>query len=270
MNIRNIASTSRPTPKGNPHPVDTAPAHPTSWAGIGPATSNATVPYLMSDIPFAQSNKKSYTLCSQRFLRGYILGGITVHVFHILLTMSACSDTVNYLTPISAGNMGVPISTIDPCPNVSAGKIDEPTSTIDRCSGAQEFFDVMNTTGTDKISRHGYHWFYGPHFSQYKSKRGLNVLEIGAKEGRSAAGWTKYFDDSKIDMITYGGANNDLNFTQKECELGDCSKVELFEGDQSDTDFLDTVLEKRKDGWDIIIDDASVSKRCSQIYDNIL
>lgn len=131
------------------------------------------------------------------------------------------------------------------------------TTAYDRCASSQEFFDAMHPMGTDKTSRHGYHWFYGPQLQQFRTKPGLKILEIGAKEGRSAAGWTKYFDDATVDMMTYGGAKNDLTFERMECKLGDCSNVTRFEGDQSDTDFLDTVLKQRQGGWDIIIDDAS-------------
>lgn len=95
---------------------------------------------------------------------------------------------------------------------------------------------------------------------RFRTKPDLKILEIGAKEGRSTAGWTKYFSDASVDVITYGGAKNNLAFNRIECKLGDCSKVTRFEGDQSDTDFLDSVLKQRQSGWDIIIDDASVSE----------
>jgi hypothetical protein len=70
---------------------------------------------------------------------------------------------------------------------------------------------------------------------------------------------TRYFEDVKVDILTYGGNEDNIQFKRMECELGDCSKVERFYGDQSNTDFLETVANKRPEGWDIIIDDASVS-----------
>ena len=117
----------------------------------------------------------------------------------------------------------------------------------------------MHPMGTDKTSIHGYQWFYGPTFAPYRHLANLRVLEIGAREGRSVAGWTKYFSNVQVDIVTYGGKDDNFQFTRMECELGDCSKVERFYGDQSDTDFLESIITKRPDGWDIIIDDASVS-----------
>ena len=128
-----------------------------------------------------------------------------------------------------------------------------------RCQHVQNFQSVMHPMGTDKTSIHGYQWFYGPAFAPYRHLANLRVLEIGAREGRSVAGWTNYFANVQVDIMTYGGKEDNLQFTRMECELGDCSKVERFYGDQSDTDFLESVITKRPDGWDIIIDDASVS-----------
>lgn len=159
----------------------------------------------------------------------YLFGGLTVHILHVV---QHSHDDKNYLRTQSE-------------------------DANDRCSSARKFYDAFEPMKTDKIFRHGYHWFYGPKFSEYKSKPGLRILEIGARSGNSAAGWTKYFDDAYVDMMTYGGAENDLTWEPLECKLGDCSKIERFEGDQSDTDFLDTVMKQRSDGWDIIVDDAS-------------
>lgn len=87
----------------------------------------------------------------------------------------------------------------------------------------------------------------------------LNALFFTTNTTTTNTTRTRYFEDVKVDILTYGGNEDNIQFKRMECELGDCSKVERFYGDQSNTDFLETVANKRPEGWDIIIDDASVS-----------
>ena len=54
-------------------------------------------------------------------------------------------------------------------------------------------------------------------------------------------------------MLTYGGNDNKLKFDVHECELGNCDKIHMFFGDQSDTDMLEDMARQRPDGWDIIL-----------------
>ena len=114
-----------------------------------------------------------------------------------------------------------------------------------------------NFLQSDKVFGHGYQFFYGPKLAPFKSKPNLRMLEIGAQAGVSAAGWTQYFDDVFVDMLTYGGNNDEIKFESKACDLGDCSKIHTFYGDQADTDMLHDMMRQRPDGWDIIVDDAS-------------
>ena len=128
---------------------------------------------------------------------------------------------------------------------------------MSRLDQVREFHNVFKQMNTDKTFSHGYHWHYGPHLAPYRNKPNVRLLEIGAQNGHSAAGWSEYFKDASIDMLTYGGNDNKLKFDAHECELGNCDKIHMFFGDQSDTDMLEDMARQRPDGWDIIVDDAS-------------
>ena len=58
-----------------------------------------------------------------------------------------------------------------------------------RCDDVRHFQNIIHPMGTDKTSIHGYQWFYGPAFAPYRFKPDLRILEVGAHEGRSVAGW---------------------------------------------------------------------------------
>ena len=53
------------------------------------------------------------------------------------------------------------------------------------------------------------------------------------------------------ERVTYGGNDDKIKFNSEQCELGDCSKIHIFYGDQSDEDMLDDMIRQRPDGWDI-------------------
>ncbi len=48
---------------------------------------------------------------------------------------------------------------------------------------------IMARTGTDKISRHAYDRYYELHFKDFREKKDLQILEIGAQSGRSIQLW---------------------------------------------------------------------------------
>ena len=129
-----------------------------------------------------------------------------------------------------------------------------PASRIDL---VKEFHSAFKDMGSDKTYSHGYQFFYGPHLAPFQGMTKVKLLEIGAQKGNSAAGWTQYFEDVHVDMLSYGGSRDNLVFEDESCSLGDCSKIHMFHGDQSDTDMLEKMSSERPEGWDIIIDDAS-------------
>lgn len=137
------------------------------------------------------------------------------------------------------------------------GMSDSNTISASRIDQVNEFHSIFKDVNSEKTYNHGYQFFYGPHLASFKSLPNVKLFEIGAKEGRSAAGWTRYFDDVHVDMLTYGGSRDNLVYHDRSCDLGDCSKIHMFHGDQADTDMLQDIMNQRPEGWDIIIDDAS-------------
>lgn len=134
---------------------------------------------------------------------------------------------------------------------------DQPTKSFHE--KVKEFQTAFKVGNSDKISRHGYHWFYGPILDEFRHRPNLSMLEIGAEFGKSAIGWANYFKHNiNIDLYTYNGKDDRMMAFEFECPTKDCDeKVHLFHGDQANTDQLDEMISKRSDGWDIIIDDAS-------------
>lgn len=106
-------------------------------------------------------------------------------------------------------------------------------------------FAKKGMRATDKFWKHNYTHLYDEHLNGDKP---LNILEIGVKRGSSLLMWKKAFPKatvSGIDVKDVSGKrilmrNKDLN---------------LYVGDQADTEFLKTVVEKGK--YDLIVDDGS-------------
>lgn len=98
---------------------------------------------------------------------------------------------------------------------------------------------------TDKIP-HEYLQFYDPVFSEYAEKE-INLLELGILEGGSLMLWRDYFPQGHIFGI-------DLRIPPK---FTNQERIRVFEGSQTDTDFLSKVAANAPGGFDIIIDDAS-------------
>ncbi len=89
----------------------------------------------------------------------------------------------------------------------------------------------------------GYIDVYEKYFENIKDKE-LKILEIGIDKGPSLKVWSEYFKNSKI-----------VGLDIKPIRL-DIKNVELFFGDQTDTKFLTTIVNKYNN-FDIIIDDGS-------------
>ena len=108
---------------------------------------------------------------------------------------------------------------------------------------ARSFEEIGRSTGTDKITQHGYHRFYPIFLEKYRDKP-ISMLEIGTNKNRSLKMWEEYFPLSKIYGIDIG---NEFKY----------ERGEVFKGDQSDVDFLQRVIERIGTEIDLIIDDGS-------------
>ena len=116
---------------------------------------------------------------------------------------------------------------------------------------------IMARVGTDKLTRHAYDRYYELHFKDFRHKKDLSLLEIGAQTGASIRLWAEYFTHaSAIHAVAYGlvDGQDPLKMVCDQYPPG-CSKVLMFNGDQSDQVFLRTIYEKYK--YDIIVDDGS-------------
>jgi hypothetical protein len=89
----------------------------------------------------------------------------------------------------------------------------------------------------------GFIEIYEFYFNQLKEKD-INILEIGIDNGDSLRLWRDYFTRANI---------CGLDIDKKKFSIND---VEIFCGDQSDIEFLSTIVKKYKK-FDIIIDDGS-------------
>jgi hypothetical protein len=117
---------------------------------------------------------------------------------------------------------------------------------------------IMAKTGTDKLTRHAYDRYYDIYFNEFRHKKGLRILEIGAEQGKSIQLWSEYFTDpAAIHGIAYGKTGELVDQKELACDWrpSACDAVKIFRGDQSDPKFLKTIHDKYK--YDIIIDDGS-------------
>ena len=81
------------------------------------------------------------------------------------------------------------------------------------------------------------------YFSRFQ-KSEINILEIGVDEGHSLRIWREFFPKAKICGI---------DIVEKKFTI---ENVEILKGDQSDLNFLESLINKYKN-FDIIIDDGS-------------
>ena len=96
-------------------------------------------------------------------------------------------------------------------------------------------------SSTKNIS--GFIELYEKYFSRLQ-KSEINILEIGVDEGHSLRIWREFFPKAKICGI---------DIVEKKFTI---ENVEILKGDQSDFNFLESLINKYKN-FDIIIDDGS-------------
>ena len=95
--------------------------------------------------------------------------------------------------------------------------------------------------GTDKVYLHGYHRFYESLLAPLRFKHGLRMLEIGVQSGRSMKTWAKYFENA----ASIQGVEKDEDLMTFSCDkehIPGCEKMQIFNGDQSDIEFLKVVI----------------------------
>jgi hypothetical protein len=109
----------------------------------------------------------------------------------------------------------------------------------------------MMAAGTDKVYLHGYHRFYESLLAPLRSKHGLRMLEIGVQSGRSMKTWAKYFEHAasiqgveKREDSTHGIKKEEdlMTFSCDKEHVPGCEKMQIFNGDQSDIEFLKVVI----------------------------
>ncbi|UKZ73869.1 hypothetical protein TrVFT333_001523 [Trichoderma virens FT-333] len=123
-------------------------------------------------------------------------------------------------------------------------------------TGPKAFLDIALKYGTDKVTKHQYHFMYGKYLQPLRSER-VKVLEIGlgcdVPYGPGASYWTwkEYFEDVDLYFI-----DNDVECTHRWAELQWRPGTTVFLGDQGDPDFLEDFIEATGGEFDVILDDG--------------
>ena len=99
----------------------------------------------------------------------------------------------------------------------------------------------------DKLM-HGYAEIYKSYFDKIKNDK-LNILEIGVANGTSIKVWSDYFKNSNI----IGVDIKKIDIVEKKLNR---KNIKIFQGSQTDKNFLLKIIEEYK-SFDIIIDDGS-------------
>ncbi len=89
----------------------------------------------------------------------------------------------------------------------------------------------------------GFIELYEKYFAPFRNSK-INILEIGVENGDSLRIWSKYFINANICGI---------DIVKKDFKI---NNVSIFQGDQSDYNFLSKLV-KRYKKFDIVIDDGS-------------
>lgn len=104
------------------------------------------------------------------------------------------------------------------------------------------FYDIAHKHGTDKVTHHGYHYFY-PRFLDPLREETFTMLEIGYADGASARTWEEYFPHARIFAM-------DINTS------GVFGRHEVLQGNQDNLEDLQRVVQ-RLGSARLIIDDGS-------------
>lgn len=104
------------------------------------------------------------------------------------------------------------------------------------------FYELGAKHGTDKVTHHGYHFFY-PRFLEPLRGERFTLLELGYAQGKSARMWEEYFPHAEIFAM-------DIN------KSGRFGRHEVIQGNQDSLEDLQRVA-ARLGSARVIIDDAS-------------
>ncbi len=107
----------------------------------------------------------------------------------------------------------------------------------------KSFFELSKNAGTDKVTHHGYHFFYPTLLEKMRDEK-FNMLEIGYGSGESMKMWCEYF--SKVNFFCI-----DISV---ETTISDRCKV--IKADQSNLNDLQRVVDQIGTAK-FIIDDGS-------------
>jgi hypothetical protein len=105
-----------------------------------------------------------------------------------------------------------------------------------------DFFKLSSKYGTDKVTHHGYHYFYPKHLDGIRYDR-FNMIEIGYQGGHSCRMWEEYFPHAKI-------------FAMDIAVEGQYGRHTVIKGDQSNLNDLKNLCD-RIISAKFIIDDGS-------------
>ena len=89
------------------------------------------------------------------------------------------------------------------------------------------FKNLGEKHGTDKVSHHGYNFFYPKHLEGFRNEE-FNMLEIGYHEGHSCRMWQEYFPKANIfamDINTEGKFENHIVFKGDQSNINDLNRV---------------------------------------------
>lgn len=106
----------------------------------------------------------------------------------------------------------------------------------------ESLLELGRKHGTDKVSQHGYHFFY-PRFLEPLRDQEFTMLEIGYHHGDSARMWEEYFPHARIFAVDIGNS-------------GTFDRHEVIQADQSNPEDLTRVV-SRLGSAALIIDDGS-------------
>jgi hypothetical protein len=87
-----------------------------------------------------------------------------------------------------------------------------------------DFQQLSIKYGTDKVTHHGYHYFYPKHLDGLRKDK-FNMLEIGYDNGHSCRMWEEYFPQASVYAMDINIEGKFYNHT-------------VFKGDQSNIDDL--------------------------------
>ncbi|WP_128414598.1 hypothetical protein [Chryseobacterium sp. Leaf201] len=107
----------------------------------------------------------------------------------------------------------------------------------------KSFYELSQNANTDKVTHHGYHFFY-PLFLEKLRNDSFNMLEIGYGSGESMKMWCDYFPSSTIFCM-------DINIEKNINE-----RCNVIRGDQSNLEDLKDTVQQIKTAK-VIIDDGS-------------